>query len=178
MSQSREKNSNWRGGRTLASNGYMLIRVGVGHPLADVRGYAYEHRLVAMEMLGRPLDRSEHVHHRNGNRTDNRVENLEVVSIQEHARLHGQPRVLSRWREIVCSACGKTALRRIIDLEHTKHYAFCNLTCQRQWERVTAPKPRDCEVCGRRFTPWRGNIGRCCSRKCSSVLGLRARYGS
>ena len=38
--QYREKNSNWRGGRSLASNGYILLRVGIKHPLADVRGYA------------------------------------------------------------------------------------------------------------------------------------------
>jgi hypothetical protein len=35
------RNPNWRGGRSLASNGYVLIRVGVGPHLADVRGYAY-----------------------------------------------------------------------------------------------------------------------------------------
>ena len=39
------RNNNWRGGRTLSSNGYMLIRF-PGHPCADVRGYVYEHRLV------------------------------------------------------------------------------------------------------------------------------------
>lgn len=41
-------NPNWRGGRSVASNGYMLVRAGVGHHLADVRGYAYEHRLVVL----------------------------------------------------------------------------------------------------------------------------------
>lgn len=40
-------NHMWRGGRSVASNGYMLVRVGVDHPLADVRGYAYEHRIGA-----------------------------------------------------------------------------------------------------------------------------------
>ena len=74
----RERNPNWRGGRSIASNGYVLIRVGVGHPLADVRGYAYEHRLVASEMLGRPLAPFENVHHVNGRRDDNRPENLEL----------------------------------------------------------------------------------------------------
>lgn len=48
-------NANWRGGRSIASNGYVLIRVGTGHHLADVRGYAYEHRVVAENSLGRRL---------------------------------------------------------------------------------------------------------------------------
>lgn len=34
-------NPNWKGGRTIASNGYVLIKVGKEHHLADVRGYAY-----------------------------------------------------------------------------------------------------------------------------------------
>lgn len=83
------RNPNWRGGRSIASNGYVLIRVGVDHHLADVRGYAYEHRLVAEQMLGRRLLRRDQVHHRNGIKTDNRPENLEVVpSIAEHAVRH------------------------------------------------------------------------------------------
>lgn len=47
-----EKNGLWKGGRSVASNGYVLIRVGVDHPLADVRGYAYEHRVVAEQKKG------------------------------------------------------------------------------------------------------------------------------
>src|SRR5438270_581164 len=73
--QFREANSNWRGGRSLASNGYILIRVGKGHPQADVRGYAYEHRLVAARKLGRWLRPGEQVHHKNGIKTDNDPEN-------------------------------------------------------------------------------------------------------
>lgn len=77
--QSRENNPNWRGGRSLASNGYVLIRVGTDHHLADVRGYAYEHRLVAEQKLGRRLLSGEIVHHVNECKTDNRPENLQVV---------------------------------------------------------------------------------------------------
>ena len=47
-----EVNGQWKGGRTVASNGYILIRVGKEHHLADVRGYAYEHRLIAETKLG------------------------------------------------------------------------------------------------------------------------------
>lgn len=42
--------------------------------------------------LGRTLDRHEHVHHINGDFTDNRLDNLEVMSASEHTRMHGRAR--------------------------------------------------------------------------------------
>lgn len=72
-------NHNWRGGRSVASNGYVLIRVGKEHHLADVRGYAYEHRLVAEQKLGRRLLAGEIPHHIDGNKRNNDPANLEVV---------------------------------------------------------------------------------------------------
>jgi hypothetical protein len=58
-----------------------------GHPLAHRDGYVLEHRLVAYDagLLTNPAD---HVHHVNGDKTDNRVENLAVMSGAEHLRLH------------------------------------------------------------------------------------------
>lgn len=114
--QTGESNPNWKGGRSVASNGYVLIRVGVGHPLADVRGYAYEHRLVAYASAGRSPEPGEHVHHINGDKTDNRPENLEVVPADEHRvrhrrtgkrrRLPGEPN-----RVVACACgCGETFL--------------------------------------------------------------------
>ncbi len=75
-------------GRTIASNGYVLIMVGKDHHLADVRGYAYEHRLVAEQKLKRRLLPGEIPHHIDGNKQNNDPANIEVVSsIAEH-RLH------------------------------------------------------------------------------------------
>lgn len=44
--------------------------------------------MVAEQILGRPLDKGEIVHHRNGDKRDNRAENLEVMTQSEHVRLH------------------------------------------------------------------------------------------
>ena len=47
-----------------------------------------EHRTIMEYFLGRKLKRNEHVHHINGNPKDNRIENLEIKSPNEHAKLH------------------------------------------------------------------------------------------
>lgn len=64
-------------GSRTRKDGYVSVYV-PGHPMASPQGNVLEHRLVMSEMLGRPLAARENVHHRNGIRTDNRPENLEL----------------------------------------------------------------------------------------------------
>lgn len=86
--QTRERNPNWKGGRVVDPRGYVLIRVGVGHHLADVRGYAYEHRLVAEEKLGRRLMHGEIAHHDDEHKSNNTPNNIEPLTRAEHRKKH------------------------------------------------------------------------------------------
>lgn len=81
------KGHNWRGGKTMRE-GRQLVYVGRDHPLADVYGYAYEHRLKASEREGRMLGPTEHVHHRDLNPLNNEIDNLLVLTRGQHRRLH------------------------------------------------------------------------------------------
>lgn len=65
-------------------NGYRMIWA-PGHPMANSGGQVAEHRMVMAEHLGRPLRASENVHHINGVRNDNRIENLELWSKSQPA---------------------------------------------------------------------------------------------
>lgn len=68
----------WKGGR-VTRNGYSYIWE-PEHPNASKEGYVPEHRKVMSDHLGRPLTSDESVHHKNGQRDDNRLENLELWS--------------------------------------------------------------------------------------------------
>lgn len=104
-------NPNWRGGRLIASNGYVLIRVGVEHPDADIRGYAYEHKLVAQKKIGRKLRDGEQVHHKDHNKENNDPENLIVMANNAEHQVHHRKkgfnlRLPGEDNPIIHCACG------------------------------------------------------------------------
>ena len=85
-----DKHPNWRGGKTIDGRGYILIK-NRNHPYAKQNGYVQEHRLIMEKFLNRFLDPKEVVHHINGVKTDNRIENLQLFSNHgEHIKIEGK----------------------------------------------------------------------------------------
>lgn len=83
-------------GRQSHGGGYVAI-IRRGHPLADKRGRVLEHRYIAWE-AGLFDDPALEVHHRNGDKLDNRLENLEVLTTAEHASRHARERgITNQW---------------------------------------------------------------------------------
>ena len=65
------------------------------HPFGT-RCYVAEHRIVMERHLGRVLDPSENIHHLNGDKTDNRIENMIIVSNSEHGKIHSNISTICR----------------------------------------------------------------------------------
>jgi len=78
--QTGDKNPYWKGGITTTGEGYVAIRV--------KNRYIKEHRYVMGQKLGRSLTENEIVHHINGDKKDNRIENLVMTTQQKHSHSH------------------------------------------------------------------------------------------
>jgi hypothetical protein len=154
------------------------------------RGNIYRYRLVMEEHLGRRLTSDEHVHHLNGDRADDRLENLRLVTTVEHARLH-QPEhdalMRATWKyewsldHPSCAECGTTARK------HTGRGLCSRCYFRDRARRIHGHAPRQsatlvtivCEWCGRERSLTLHENGakrRYCTRSCASKATMHSRW--
>lgn len=104
-------NPKWRGGVIRFPDGRTLIYA-PDHPFPNTLGkYVFRYRLVMEKHIGRYLTKTEVIHHKNGDCTDDRLENLEITNASEHAKIHfGILKRTGRWSlaHTQCIECGQT----------------------------------------------------------------------
>lgn len=132
---SRDGNPMWNGGSTFHSNGY-LYEFAHEHPFAS-NGYVFQHRLVMeahlksnhpdspfLVMIGETLYLSPNyvVHHKDENKTNNAIENLECMTASDHRSHHAN----KLGRVIRCKTCGKAFYVKKCRLHKAK---YCSIAC-------------------------------------------------
>lgn len=96
-----EKHHNYQGGKRKR-DGYIQI-LKRNHPFSDKKGYVLEHRYIMEQYLGRYLKSNEVIHHLNGIKNDNRIENLILLESQaDHLHNFHQIDMSTRY----CGKCG------------------------------------------------------------------------
>jgi len=113
--------------RSVYPNGYEVVYY-PEHPNAYENGHVYYHRLLMENMLGRYLASNECVHHKDGNRQNNKKSNLELTSFSKHLAQHNRERSTNRvlFEDPVvknCPTCEEDfETRRILQ-------KFCSVKC-------------------------------------------------
>lgn len=122
-----EKNGMWSGGRWVTNKGYAKVMT-KGHPRADRDGYVLEHIIAAEKKIGRLLNDKEVVHHKDGDKLNNKPDNLIVfASHGEHLKHHADIRGRAT-ATVICDTCGNHFTKRKLAI---KRYNFCNRKCMR-----------------------------------------------
>lgn len=139
--------SKFYGGRTVNSNGYIEIQL-PDHPMSKKDGAVMEHRLVMARHLGRMLEPYEVVHHKDRNRLNNSIENLELAgSNREHHLLHGQDSELRKLKQegkLRCSSCREIKTLDAFSKCRTNRHGYnnqCKACCAAYYKR-THPNAR------------------------------------
>lgn len=99
----------------VQKNGYVTICIG--------NTKYYKHRLVMEEYLGRKLKKNEQIHHKNGNKQDNRIENLELIKLGEHQRIHSKNNNFGKNRKGI-SPTNKTSKNKIEEIRRLRNEGY------------------------------------------------------
>ena len=128
-----------------SGNGYEIVKIH-GHPVASKAGIAFKHRLVWHENFGE-IPEGKVVHHINGNKLDNRIENLELLTRSEHMKKHYEEGATLKemngvieYVSVECFVCGRTVVRKkCVQLSNNRNAnsTHANATCSRScWAKL------------------------------------------
>lgn len=92
MYSSKRVNGRYKTGRIIDKDGYVRLSGYQNHPRSWSGGLVYEHLIVMEKHLGHVVPKNMDVHHKNRNRSDNRIENLELITVSEHHIEHKRHR--------------------------------------------------------------------------------------
>ena len=96
------------------------------HPKATKNGYVLEHRLVMEVFLGRYLTDQEIVHHRDENKHNNALSNLQLTDRFSHNHTHKKPR---KMEERICPVCGISFIRKPQGKADIGRIPCCSRSC-------------------------------------------------
>lgn len=116
----------------IVSKGDYNYAIVKDHPFATKNGYVLEHRVVMENHLGRILNTNEVVHHINECKKDNRIDNLQLMLVGEHERLHGLQKG-QMFAEMKCPSCKKLfVIRRnqTFYIKRVGRYNCCSRSCR------------------------------------------------
>ena len=119
------------------------------------------------------IPKGYHVHHKNFNKADNNIENLQLLTHSEHSKLHGLARPFIKH---ICENCGKAFFSR---KRHVKAIRFCSNKCKGEWQRASGKynEQRICMVCGNKFMVYKYDKTMTCSHECRSKIRKRRANG-
>jgi len=123
--------------KVLSSDGRWLVTAPPGYKGKTYikNRYVFEYRLLVEQSMGRLLKPWEQVHHKNGNKLDDRLENLEILDTKTHRDFHSNLR--KGKPNFKCSKCDKKFHRQpCMGNRNTSGTIFCSRDCYRKFVKT------------------------------------------